>query len=177
MLGPELPISKIPEETGGPRLEWVTQEEDSGPGNAEVAEVEAYTKTLTCSTVRGELISSPRRIMDLCVSTSESWKGSKPRRSLATFSTERKTHVFLLHGSPSLIGIFLQLGEEIPGTSTRQVTKPQHKSHSPLLDSLGHTQSFKFTYPVWGSYTLYRAQSDTYVGQHSRWQQKEQNHV
>lgn len=87
----------------------------------------AYTRTLTCSTVRGELISSPRRIMDLCVSTSESWKASKPRRSLAMFSTNNKGgHALFscmdphhLWGNPSL-----QLCEEIPETPTRQVTKP-----------------------------------------------------
>lgn len=99
--------------------------------------VKADTRTLTCSTVRGELISSPRRIMDLCVSTSESWKASKPRSSLATFSTKRNTHFFLLHGSTSLIGIFLQLGEKIPWISTKQVTKSQHKTHSPYLILLG----------------------------------------
>lgn len=129
------------------------EEGDRGPGNAEVAEAVAYTRTLTCSTVRGELISSPRRIMDLCVSTSESWKASKPRRSLAIFSTNNKGgHTFYSCMDPhhSWEIHILQLSEEIPGTPTRHVTKPQHKTHSPLLNSLWHTQSCKLTYPVWG---------------------------
>lgn len=46
--------------------------------------------SLTCSTVRGELISSPRRKMDLWVSTSDNWKASKPSSSLTLFSTRRE---------------------------------------------------------------------------------------
>jgi len=78
------------------------QEGDRGPGNEESAAAVAHTRTLTCSTVRGELISSPRRIMDLCVSTSESWKASKPSRSLAMFSTDNKRRNFF---SPAWISI------------------------------------------------------------------------
>lgn len=45
---------------------------------------------LTCSTVRGELISSPRRNMDLWVRTSDNWKVSKPSSSLALFNTGKE---------------------------------------------------------------------------------------
>lgn len=50
---------------------------------------------LTCSIVSGEQISSPRRIMERWVRTSDSWKASKPSSSLAFVTTERWTKMLL----------------------------------------------------------------------------------
>lgn len=43
---------------------------------------------VTCSTVSGEQISSPLRIMERWVNTSESWKESRPSSSLTLLTTE-----------------------------------------------------------------------------------------
>lgn len=48
---------------------------------------------VTCSTVSGEQISSPLRIMERWVNTSDSWKESRPSSSLTLLTTETNTHV------------------------------------------------------------------------------------
>lgn len=47
---------------------------------------------VTCSTVSGEQISSPLRIMERCVNTSDSWKESSPSNSLTLLTTETHNH-------------------------------------------------------------------------------------
>lgn len=47
--------------------------------------------TVTCSTVSGEQISSPLRIMERWVNTSDSWKESRPSNSLTLLTTETHT--------------------------------------------------------------------------------------
>lgn len=46
---------------------------------------------VTCSTVRGEQISSPLRIMERWVNTSDNWKESRPSSSLTLLTTETNT--------------------------------------------------------------------------------------
>lgn len=58
---------------------------------------------LTCSIVSGEQISSPLRIIERWVRTSESWKASSPSSSLTLVITGRRTEMHYIHtNSPFL---------------------------------------------------------------------------
>lgn len=50
---------------------------------------------VTCSTVRGEQISSPLRIMERWVNTSDSWKESRPSSSLTLLTTATHTATWI----------------------------------------------------------------------------------
>lgn len=70
---------------------WVCREEPEI--DEEMENKCVYICVLTCSIVSGEQISSPLRIIERWVSTSDSWKASRPSSSLALVTTERCTEM------------------------------------------------------------------------------------
>lgn len=95
---------------------------------------------VTCSTVRGEQISSPLRIMERWVNTSDSWKESRPSSSLTLLTTETHTDVHCVECISSAehrwfthIGVKQQIWITIP-----------HSSEETLLCSQGTTAVYRF---------------------------------
>lgn len=120
---------------------------------------------VTCSTVSGEQISSPLRIMERWVNTSDSWKESRPSRSLTLLTTATHTHT---HTCISCVSLAV-LAQRLSRTQTAQVTLIDVRQQMWHIDcdpiqSIGNSTLFGRAAALcshWSSLVPWKKRSDT----------------